>query len=59
MADTQRQDPDAQTESEAIRHSLKACNGGRVHPFADFAAEMRAMYDLPTHLSNEELTRSL
>ncbi|MBV9849404.1 MAG: hypothetical protein JO250_06930 [Armatimonadetes bacterium] len=42
-------------EIEAIRRGLEAVEAGRTRPFAEFAAEMRAKYDLPTHLSDEEL----
>ena len=42
-------------EVEAIRIGLEACDAGRVRPFSEFAAEMRAKYNLPTHLSDEEI----
>ena len=42
-------------EVEAIRVGLEACDAGRVRPFAEFAAEMQAKYNLPTHLSDEEI----
>lgn len=42
-------------EVEAIRVGLEACDAGRVRPFAEFAAEMRTKYNLPTHLSDEEI----
>ena len=42
-------------EVEAIRVGLEACDAGRVRPFSEFAAEMRAKCNLPTHLSDEEI----
>ena len=42
-------------EVEAIRVGLEACDVGRVRPFAEFAAEMRAKYNLPTHLFDTEV----
>lgn len=42
-------------EVAAIRVGLEACDAGRVRPFSEFAAEMRAKYNLPTHLSDEEI----
>ena len=49
---------EAQDQAEAIegiRRGIEASDVGRVRPFAEFAAEMRARYNLPTHLSNEEI----
>ena len=43
-------------ETEAIRRGLEACAAGRTRPLAEFAAEMRTKYNLPTHLTDEELT---
>ena len=51
-------DWDARAQAEevaAIQKGLDALDTGRVRPFAEFAAEMRSRYDLPTHLSDEEL----
>ena len=42
-------------EVAAIQVGLEACDAGRVRPYSEFAAEMRAKYNLPTHLSNEEI----
>jgi predicted transcriptional regulator len=42
-------------EVEAIRVGMEACDAGRVRPYSEFAAEMRAKYNLPTHLSDEEV----
>ncbi len=42
-------------EVAAIRIGLKACDAGRVRPLAEFAAERRAKYNLPTHLSDKEI----
>lgn len=42
-------------EVAAIRAGLKASDAGRVRPLAEVAAEMRAKYQLPTHLSDEEI----
>ncbi len=40
---------------EGIRRGLEASDAGRVRPLSEFAAEMRAKYNLPTHLSDEEI----
>jgi predicted transcriptional regulator len=40
---------------EGIRRGIEASDAGRVRPFAEFAAEMRAKYNLPTHLADEEI----
>jgi hypothetical protein len=40
---------------EVLQRSLAASDAGRVRPFTQFAEEMRAKYDLPTHLSDQEL----
>ncbi len=42
-------------ETAAIRVGLEDSDAGRVRPFSEFAAEMRAKYNLPTHLSDEEI----
>lgn len=42
-------------ETHAIRMGLEASDAGRVRPLAEFAAEMRAKYNLPVHLSDEEI----
>lgn len=42
-------------EIAAICAGLEACDAGRVRPLAEFAAEMRAKYNLPTHLSDEKI----
>ena len=42
-------------EVEAIRVGFEASDAGRVRPYSDFAAEMRARYNLPTHLSDDEI----
>ncbi len=49
---------DARAQAEevaAIQKGIEAVDAGRVRPFAEFAAEMRARYGLPTHLSDEAL----
>ena len=46
---------DRQEAIESIRRGLEANDAGRVRPFAEFAAEMRARYNLPAHLTEEEL----
>lgn len=40
---------------EGIRRGLEASDAGRVRPIAEVSAEMRAKYNLPTHLSDEEI----
>ena len=40
---------------KGIQRGLEDSDIGRVRPFAEFAAEMRAKYDLPTHLSDVEI----
>lgn len=46
----------AQAEKIAAIHvGLEACDAGRVRPFSEFAAEMKAKYNLPTHLSDDEI----
>ena len=40
---------------EGIRRGLEASEAGRERPLSEFAAEMRTKYNLPTHLSDEEL----
>ena len=40
---------------EGIRLGLEDSDAGRVRPFTEFAAEMRAKYALPTHLTDAEL----
>ena len=42
-------------EVEALRLGFEASDAGRVRPLAVAAAEMRAKYNLPTHLSDEEI----
>ena len=42
-------------EVEALRIGFEASDAGRVRPLAVAAAEMRAKYNLPTHLSDEEI----
>lgn len=46
---------DQAEEIDAIRVGLEASDAGRVRPLAVAAAEMRAKYHLPTHLSDEEI----
>ncbi len=46
---------DQAKETDAIRAGLEASDAGRVRPLAEVAAEMRAKYNLPTHLSDEEI----
>ena len=40
---------------QGIRRGLEAGDAGRVRPAAEAAAEMRAKYNLPVHLSDEEI----
>lgn len=40
---------------EGIRCGLEASDAGRVRPLSEFVAEIEAKYDLPTHLSDEEV----
>lgn len=42
-------------EIVAIRVGLEASDAGRVRPLAEVAAEKRAKYHLPTHLSDAEV----
>lgn len=42
-------------EAAAIQIGLDAYDAGRARPFSEFAAEMTAKYNLPTHLSDEEI----
>jgi len=46
---------DQAEEIAAIRAGLEASDAGRVRLLAEVAAEMRAKYHLPTHLSDEEI----
>lgn len=46
---------DHEDEIAAIRVGLEASDAGRVRPLAEVAAEMRAKYNLPVHLSDEEI----
>ncbi len=45
-------------EVAAIQEGLASVDAGRTRPFAEFAAEMRAKYGLPAHLSDEALASS-
>lgn len=42
-------------EVAALRVGLESSDAGRVRPLAEVAAENRAKYRLPTHLSDEEI----
>lgn len=42
-------------EVEAIRVGLEDRDAGRVRPLAESIARMQAKYNLPAHLSDEEL----
>ncbi len=42
-------------EVVAIRVGFEDSDAGRVRPLAEVAAEKRAKYNLPTHLSDEEI----
>ncbi len=42
-------------EIAAIRVGFEDSDAGRVRPLAEVAAEKRAKYNLPTHLSDEEI----
>ena len=42
-------------EIAAIRVGVEDSDAGRVRPLAEVAAEKRAKYNLPTHLSDEEI----
>ena len=42
-------------EVAAIRVGLEASDAGRVRPVTEVAAEKRAMYHLPIHLSDTEI----
>ncbi len=58
LADTLLADLLARAKAEeiaAIRVGLEDCDAGRVRPFSEFAAKMQAKYNLPTHLSDEEI----
>lgn len=46
---------DQAEEIAALRVGLEASDAGRVRPLAEVAAEKRAKYGLPTHLSDEEI----
>lgn len=40
---------------EVLQRSLAASDTGRVRPFSEFAEDMQKKYQLPTHLSDEEV----
>ncbi len=42
-------------EIAAIQVGLEDCKAGRVRPFSEFMAKMQAKYNLPIHLSDEEV----
>ncbi len=42
-------------EAAAIQVGFDDSDAGRVRPLAEIAAEKRAKYNLPTHLSDEEI----
>jgi predicted transcriptional regulator len=46
---------DQAEEIAALRAGLESSDAGRVRPLTEVAAEMRAKYHLPTHLSDEEV----
>lgn len=41
--------------AESLRLALAQSDAGRVRPFLDVAAEWRAKYQLPVHLSDEQI----
>lgn len=43
--------------AESLRRGIADSDAGRVRLFSEVAAEWRAKYNLPTHLSDEELAR--
>ncbi len=50
----------AQEQSEAaesLRRGLADSDAGRVRLFSEVAAQWRTKYNLPTHLSDEELSK--
>ena len=49
------QDEEQMATIESLRRGLEDSDAGRVRPFAEYTAEMRSRYDLPVHLSDEEL----
>ncbi len=58
VADTLLANVLAQDQAEelaALRAGLESSDAGRVRPFSEFAAEMRTKYNLPAHLSDEEI----
>ena len=46
---------DREITLEGLRRGLADVAAGRVRPYDDYAAELRAKYSLPVHLSNDEL----
>ncbi len=43
--------------AESLRRGIADSDAGRVRLFSEVAAEWRAKYNLPTHLSDEELSQ--
>ena len=48
-------DAEQEAEVQAVLEGLASEKAGRMRSFDEFAAEMRAKYQLPTHLTAEEL----
>jgi len=46
---------DKAESAESLRRALAESDAGKVRLFSEVAAEWRARYNLPTHLSDEEL----
>ena len=46
---------DREEAAESLRRSLAQSDAGKVRRFSEAAAEWRVKYNLPTHLSQEEL----
>ena len=61
LADALADDPDDLTPEEAaeicagIERGLADCDAGRIKPVAEWAAQLRQDFDLPAHLSDDEL----
>ncbi len=63
LADALADDPDDLTDAEiaetraGIRRGLADCTAGRAKPVAEWAAQIRREFNLPTRLTDEELAR--
>lgn len=56
LATLLRWEVEEQAETLAgIQRGIEASDAGRVRSFEDFAAQMRTQYNLPTHLTDEEI----